>query len=70
MRKLIISYLLVSVALPATAQVDMAIHRLCSDTKDYEGCVKTQMLMKNEDNSKPIKEVTTEFKDLTPWGNT
>ena len=30
-------------AAPVSAQVDPAVHKLCSDVKDYAGCVKTQL---------------------------
>ena len=41
MRELLISSAALLLAFPAMAQVDPKIHKLCSEVKDYAGCVKT-----------------------------
>ena len=40
--KILFIPLLLTFSLPAFAEVDSKIHKLCSDTKDYLGCVKAQ----------------------------
>jgi len=49
-----ISTLLLTSALPATANVDPETHKLCSDAKDYVGCVNAQ---KGNSNSSTVTNI-------------
>ena len=52
-------------AIPALAEVDPKIHKLCIDAKDYAGCVKAQsgMASGNTNLSSNAKSRTKELKD-------
>ena len=47
--KILLAPLLLAVSLPAFAEVDSKIHKLCIEAKDYAGCVKAQGAMKGSD---------------------
>lgn len=52
---------------PVNAQVDPEIHKLCSDVKDYAGCVQTQMSLGSAGKTDSPPAVNADPKVLTPW---
>ncbi len=52
---------------PVNAQVDPEIHKLCSDVKDYAGCVQTQMSLGSKRKTNSTPSVSKESEELTPW---
>ena len=54
-------------ASPVRAQVDPAIHKLCSNVKDYAGCVNTQMSLGSSREKDTNTAVKKDSKELTPW---
>ena len=55
MKRVFLFSVLISFAIPASAQVDPEIHKLCSDVADYSGCVNTQMLLTNKRDLKSTR---------------
>ena len=56
--KILLAPLLLAVSLPAFAEVDSKIHKLCIEAKDYSGCVKA---MKGETNQETEFPTTSRF---------
>ena len=52
---------------PVNAQVDPAVHKLCSDVKDYAGCVQTQMSLGSKSKKDHTRSVIEDSKELSPW---
>ena len=48
-------------AMPAVAEVDMRIHKLCIEAKDYAGCVRA---MKGDTTTTTIREIRSQGADI------
>ena len=49
--KILLAPFLLAVSLPALAEVDPKIHKLCIEAKDYAGCVKSQGAINGSDTA-------------------
>ena len=54
-------------AIPAVAEVDPKIHKLCLDAKDYSGCVQTQTSLSSKTEVAPIDSTKSEPIESTAW---
>ena len=52
---------------PVNAQVDPAVHKLCSDVKDYAGCVQTQMSLGSKSKKESIKKNDRDIQSANTW---
>ena len=58
--KILLAPLLLAVSLPAFAEVDSKIHKLCIEAKDYAGCVRA---MKG-DTSTTTRQIRSQGADI------
>jgi hypothetical protein len=66
MQRLLIAAVAVLIAVPAVAQVDPKVHKLCIEAKDYAGCVKTMTQgVKGEQDSTSTVRIVEGERELT-----